>query len=580
MNFNHMTVRTRLLAAFGTLVAILLIVCIFAIWGLSQSHDNFSHYIDETANRNSLAQGIRVSADARAIAARNLVLVTNAADRDTEKAEVTSAHERLTQRMADLKQAVGKPGVAEEERRLFAEVESIESKYAPVALKIVELALAGNKDEAILKMNTECRPLLAALVANSRKYADYLKGLGEADVKTAGEAYGGNRTLLLTLCTFAAAVAAALAFVITRSLIRALGAEPAQLGAAAQRVAAGDLGEIEGAGSAPAGSVLASLGEMQSSLARVVSQVRNASDSIATGSTQIATGNADLSQRTEEQASNLQQTASSMEQMSATVRHNADTALQANQLATSASSAAERGGQVVGQVVSTMDEITASSRKIADIISVIDGIAFQTNILALNAAVEAARAGEQGRGFAVVAGEVRSLAQRSAEAAREIKTLIGSSVERVEAGSRLVGEAGTAMDDIVNQVKRVADLIGEISTATAEQTTGIGQVSNSVTQLDQVTQQNAALVEESAAAADSLKHQAERLAEVVGLFKLGQEQRTSILQQAPQPKKTVRPPVVQPAKRVVAAPAPRPVVTPKPSLQPAAAQSEGAWETF
>ncbi|HLO95794.1 MAG TPA: methyl-accepting chemotaxis protein, partial [Burkholderiaceae bacterium] len=356
--------------------------------------------------------------------------------------------------------------------------------------------------------------------AVSNKYGELLKKVGEADVLSADAAYSRSLTFLYGLCTLAVLLAVGLAFLITRSITRALGAEPAVLGAAAQRVAAGDLGEVAGASRAPAGSVLASLGEMQASLAQVVSQVRNASDSIATGSSEIATGNADLSQRTEEQASNLQQTASSMEQMNATVKHNADTAVQATQLAASASVAAERGGEVVGRVVSTMDEITASSRRIADIIGVIDGIAFQTNILALNAAVEAARAGEQGRGFAVVASEVRNLAQRSAAAAREIKELISTSVERVETGSRLVGEAGTTMDDIVSQVKRVADLIGEISSATAEQTMGIGQVSTAVAQLDQVTQQNAALVEESAAAADSLKHQAERLAQVVGVFKI------------------------------------------------------------
>jgi len=251
-----------------------------------------------------------------------------------------------------------------------------------------------------------------------------------------------------------------------------------------------------------------------------VSEVRQAAESIATGSGQIAHGNADLSQRTEEQASNLQQTAASMEQLNATVKHNADTARTANQLATVASHAAHHGGTVVTQVVHTMDDIASSARKITDIIAVIDGIAFQTNILALNAAVEAARAGEQGRGFAVVAGEVRNLAQRSGEAAREIKSLIHTSVSKVEDGNRLVAEAGTTMADIVDQVQRVADLIGEISSASHEQTAGIGQVNDAVTQLDQVTQQNAALVEESAAAAESLKLQAHQLTGLVARFSL------------------------------------------------------------
>jgi methyl-accepting chemotaxis protein len=244
------------------------------------------------------------------------------------------------------------------------------------------------------------------------------------------------------------------------------------------------------------------------------------SDSIATGSAQIAMGNADLSQRTEEQAANLEETAASMEQLTATVRQNSDTARQANQLASTASAAAANGGVVFGQVVGTMQSITESSRKINDIIGVIDGIAFQTNILALNAAVEAARAGEQGRGFAVVASEVRGLAQRSASAAKEIKILIGESVSKVETGSKLVDDAGQSMNDIVQQVKRVTDLIAEISSASVEQTQGISQVGDAVQQLDQVTQMNAALVEESAAAADSLKQQAHKMAEVVGIFKI------------------------------------------------------------
>jgi methyl-accepting chemotaxis protein len=257
---------------------------------------------------------------------------------------------------------------------------------------------------------------------------------------------------------------------------------------------------------------------MRARLAELVGDVRQASDSIATGSGQIATGNADLSQRTEEQASNLQQTAASMEQLNATVRQNAETAQSASSLALDARAAADRGGALMQQAVDTMQDIAASARKITDIIGVIDGIAFQTNILALNAAVEAARAGEQGRGFAVVAGEVRTLAQRSAEAAREIKALIGASVDKTDHGNAQVSEAGEAMAAIVAQVQQVAALIGEISTASTEQTTGIGQVSDAVSQLDQVTQQNAALVEESAAAAESLRHQADHLSALVARF--------------------------------------------------------------
>jgi len=328
-----------------------------------------------------------------------------------------------------------------------------------------------------------------------------------------------QRTLWISLVTGTLVLSATLVSVIwiVRSILQPI----EQAVQVAEAVAEGDLSQrIEVGNQDETGRLLGSLQRMTEGLSRIVTEVRTGSESIATGSSQIAMGSTDLSQRTEEQASNLQQTAASMEELTATVKHNADTARAANQLAASASAVAERGGQVVGQVVQTMESITASSRKISDIIGVIDGIAFQTNILALNAAVEAARAGEQGRGFAVVAGEVRTLAQRSANAAREIKALIQESVERVDHGSSQVGEAGQTMSDIVVQVKRVTDLIGEITSASGEQSRGIEQVSDAVTQLDQVTQQNAALVEESAAAAESLKHQASHLSELVARFRL------------------------------------------------------------
>jgi methyl-accepting chemotaxis protein len=289
----------------------------------------------------------------------------------------------------------------------------------------------------------------------------------------------------------------------------------------AQTVASGDLtSHIEVTSNDETGKLLQALKAMNASLLDIVGRVRDSSESIATGSSEIAMGNADLSQRTEEQAANLEETAASMEQLTATVKQNADSAMQATRLAGAASSTAAQGGIAMQEVVCNMEGIAASSRKIADIIGVIDGIAFQTNILALNAAVEAARAGEQGRGFAVVASEVRSLAGRSAEAAKEIKQLIDESVQKVDDGSRLIGGAGKTMEDIVVQVKRVADLIGEISSASGEQTAGISQIGDAVQQLDQVTQQNAALVEEGAAAADSLRHQAAELSRIVSQFKL------------------------------------------------------------
>jgi len=410
--------------------------------------------------------------------------------------------------------------VPEEARRMVARMKEVESRYAPVALGIVQLALDGKRDEAIARMNAECRPLLVALNSAARDYRDFTVARSAALVTRAADDYAFQRSLLIGACLLAFAAAGIAGVLIVRSLTRALGAEPDRLGDIAGRVAAGDLEPVADASNAATGSVLRSLGDMQRSLAAIVTRVRSSSDSIATGTAQIASGNADLSQRTEEQASNLQQTAASMEQLSGTVKTSAETAREANRLAADAASAAEQGGQMVGQVVSTMRDISSSSQRISDIIGVIDGIAFQTNILALNAAVEAARAGEQGRGFAVVAGEVRTLAQRSAEAAREIKGLIDTSVEKVEVGARQVDEAGTSMNEIVAQVRRVSQMISELANASTEQSQGINQVGDAVQQLDQVTQQNAALVEETAAAAESLRNQATHLAEAMSVFKL------------------------------------------------------------
>jgi methyl-accepting chemotaxis protein len=332
--------------------------------------------------------------------------------------------------------------------------------------------------------------------------------------------------------------------------------------------------------------LLAAMSEMQASLTRVVSNVRQSADSVATASIQIAQGNTDLSSRTEQQASALEETSASMEEMGSTAQQNADNARQANQLAASASSVAVQGGQVVSQVVQTMKDINESSRRISDIIGVIDGIAFQTNILALNAAVEAARAGEQGRGFAVVAGEVRNLAQRSAEAAKEIKGLINASVERVEQGTALVDQAGSTMQEIVQSIQRVTDIVGEISSASQEQNAGVNQVSEAVSNMDQTTQQNAALVEQSAAAAASLQQQAQQLVQVVSVFRLSHAggSATAAAPAAPAPVHAAapaarapvsRPPVGKPVARAPA-PAPRPAVA---AASPAAADGD-SWESF
>ena len=337
-------------------------------------------------------------------------------------------------------------------------------------------------------------------------------------------AYHDTSTLLIVLTVASLAIGVGLGLVITRSLTKQLGGEPDAAVGVAQKVAGGDLTTAIDVKPGDTGSIMAAMQSMQQNLASVISNVRMNAEGVATASTQISMGNTDLSQRTEEQASALQQTAATMDQFGTTVSTNADNARLANQLAASASQVAFKGGEAVKQVVHTMKGIDESSKRIAEIIGVIDGIAFQTNILALNAAVEAARAGEQGRGFAVVASEVRSLAGRSADAAKEIKSLIGASVVQVEQGTLLVDEAGRTMEDVVLSIKRVSEVVGEISSASTEQNTGVSQIGQAVNQLDQTTQQNAALVEESAAAAQSLDQQARELVAAVSVFKLANSQ--------------------------------------------------------
>ena len=406
-----------------------------------------------------------------------------------------------------------------DERALAERYVATRKAYIAEGLLPVSAALStGGMSSAMQIYEEKTLPL----ATKTRELADELVKL-QVDVAAAEYQQGqATRSSAVSLCVALAAVALLLGLGMAWLITRSITAPVRQAVGFAQAVAGGDLSaDIRAEGRDEIAELLAALAGMRDGLVQIVTQVRSGADSILTGAGEIASGNTDLSQRTEEQAANLEQTAASMEEMNATVRQNADTAQTATQLAASASSVAARGGEVVQGVITTMGDISQSSKQIADIIGTIDGIAFQTNILALNAAVEAARAGEQGRGFAVVAGEVRALAQRSAQAAREIKTLIGQSVNNVDAGSRLVGEAGETMTEIVSQVKRVADLITEIGAATQEQTTGIGQVSEAIAQLDRVTQQNAALVEQAAAAADSLRGQAQRMHEVVGVFKLG-----------------------------------------------------------
>jgi methyl-accepting chemotaxis protein len=410
----------------------------------------------------------------------------------------------------------------EKGRELFKAVVEARAPYVADLDEILKLVGENKKPEATALLLGKMREAQTRYMESLDTLSKFQIDIVEKAGRDAEETYASARNLMATLTGLAVLLACAIAFWVTRSITRPLN----EAVGVAQKVAAGDLtSEVVVKTKDETGILLQALKDMNESLVKIVGDVRSSTDSIGTASKQIAAGNADLSQRTEEQASSLEETASSMEELTSTVKQNAENAKQANQLAAGASAVAVKGGAVVGQVVTTMSSINESSKKIVDIISVIDGIAFQTNILALNAAVEAARAGEQGRGFAVVASEVRTLAQRSAAAAKEIKELISDSVNKVEDGSKLVDEAGKTMDEIVSSVKRVTDIMAEITAASQEQSAGIEQVNQAITQMDEVTQQNAALVEEAAAAAESMQEQAQTLTQAVSIFKLAGAQR-------------------------------------------------------
>jgi methyl-accepting chemotaxis protein len=512
-SMNNLTIGKRLGLGFAAVLALSLVTVLIALWRLETVAGATHAMMQEPLAKERLISdwyrnvysGVRRTAATAKSSDPSLAafFADDTAQSQKQAGELSAKIEALLRTDA--------------ERELFTRLQTRRKAFIAARDQVLKLKADGLADEANAAMTQVFTPAADAYMVQMSQLVEHQRKAIDRTALDIDALNASSTQLLVVLAVLCGAVGGLLAWRLTRGITTPLN-EALNV---ARRVAAGDLTTpIRARGRDETGQLLGSLGDMQSSLSQMIAGIRQSSDSISTASSEIAAGNQDLSSRTEQAASNLQQTAASMEQLTGTVRQSADAASQANQLASSASSVATHGGEVVSQVVATMDEISRASRQIADIIGVIDGIAFQTNILALNAAVEAARAGEQGRGFAVVAAEVRSLAQRSAQAAREIKSLIGSSTEKVESGTQLVRDAGGTMNDIVTAVQRVTDIIGEITAAATEQSTGIGQVNSAVTDLDRATQQNAALVEEATAAAESLKQQAAHLTGMVSGFKL------------------------------------------------------------
>ena len=513
---HRVPIGPRLALSFGGVFMLMAVMAGFATLQLSQMNARMSHIIEGNNQQIARVNTMIDSVSQRAIAIRNLTLLTDPDLKKQEQQSIEEASKAYASAEKELLALIDRYDASEAEKALLEAIKRSEKATVALMGEATDLGMANQTEDAVSFLMDKVRPRQARWITVLQTLSGLQSKTSAEFAADAAASYARARMLLISFVGAALMVGMLLAWLVTRSITRPINAAVDL----ARTAATGDLtGRIATDGHDETASLAKALAAMNENLVRVVDQVRQGSEHIATGTREIAAGNSDLSQRTERQACSLAQTAASMEEMRSTVHNNAQTATQASDMAEGASQAAVRGGAVVEQVVRTMAEITESSRRINDIIGVIDGIAFQTNILALNAAVEAARAGEQGRGFAVVASEVRSLAQRSASAAREIKDLIGASTQGVERGSKLVSEAGASMNDIVSQVHQVASLIGEISLATREQTSGIDQVGEAVSDLDRVTQQNVALVEQSAAASESLKEQAERLLESVRVFK-------------------------------------------------------------
>ncbi|MGW8391685.1 methyl-accepting chemotaxis protein [Pseudoduganella sp. HUAS MS19] len=516
MRIANLKIGTRLGLCFAIVFALMAMLIAVSSQRLSSIGDLSSTIIDKDWVKADAAATVTATTRANAALVLQLLLVTDAAQSAELRKQVEKNKAAITDALSTLDKLVYRPAG----RELLAQVANERAAYVQSFSGVLKLLEEGQREQASQRALSETMPRLARLQATVEKLAILQDGIVTANGAEIRQHIGAAQATMVALGLAALVLGAACAVWVTRSITRPINYALN----VARTVASGDLSsQIKAHSQDEAGQLLQALREMNDALSQIVGQVRNGTVAIASASGQIATGNMDLSARTENQASALEETASSMEELTSTVKANADNAREADKLASTASSIAQRGGEVVSQVVSTMGSINDSSRKVVDIIAVIDGIAFQTNILALNAAVEAARAGEQGRGFAVVASEVRNLAARSASAAKEIKELISSSVQQVDAGARLVAQAGATMEEVVSAVQRVTGIVAEISLATREQTDGIEQMNMAIMQMDQTTQQNAALVEQAAAAASAMSDQAAELETLVSQFRLSGE---------------------------------------------------------
>jgi methyl-accepting chemotaxis protein len=577
--FIDMKISAKLIAGFTVVLLLTLFVGIFSITQLSKVNEASVELGTNWMPSVKSAMGIKERVSRLRAQEAQMVFADTPEDVEKYAKRAKEAIEGLNENQAGYEKLIS----TDEERRTFDEYRKEVTAYIALTEKMTVMAKAGQKDEAVQLLRTESSKLNSSL----RDVVDKLVNTNAEGGKHAYEQAAKRYETAKWLVTIALMVAVAIGFGLALLIARMVSGPLEYAVKVAETVATGDLtSRIEVHSNDETGHLLSALKKMNESLVRIVGEVRTGTREIHHASREIAQGNMELSNRTETQAGSLEETASSMEEITSTIQHNADNARQANQLAHSASEVAQRGGQVVSEVVSTMGSINESSKKIVDIISVIDGIAFQTNILALNAAVEAARAGEQGRGFAVVASEVRSLAQRSASAAKEIKELINNSVDKVEQGSRLVDQAGSTMSEVVDSVKRVSDIISEITAAGLEQSAGISQINDAVTEMDTLTQQNAALVEEAAAAAGSLQEQAERLNDSVSVFRIDSSdpKGLSVGAELPAAKPAARAAVKSPAKKplttVRSLPKSQPASRPSSKAQAPKSSDDGDWEEF